>query len=181
MIMIHITFSIFADLMLLGTIPLMVGLGYWEHNLKLTDTDHILVQLILALIVFGWAYMWNSLRIRDRLTHAAAWNMDEMAPPDCLNYSSRSHFMPGFVSSDYKDDISNEIVRKTMFQTIRPALVIFALLTILTGVLYPLLITGRHKYCSRQANGSIVGNGWPYWFMLIGQSFQPEYFCDDFR
>ena len=29
-----------------------------------------------------------------------------------------------------------------MFQTIKPALVIFAFLTILTGLLYPLLITG---------------------------------------
>jgi hypothetical protein len=115
MIMIHITFSIFADLMLLGTVPLMVGLGYWEHNLKLTDTDHILVQLLLVLIVFGWAYMWNSLRIRDRLTHAAVWNMDEMVIHQIkpgITVQGGPILMPCFNGCRLttKDDISNEIV-----------------------------------------------------------------------
>jgi len=115
--MIHITFSIFADLMLLGTVPLMVGLGYWEHQLKLSDTDHRLVQLILVLIVFGWAYWWNSLRIRNRLTHSAAWNMDEMVihhiKPGITDQEDPI-LMPGFNGSllTTEDDISNEIVER---------------------------------------------------------------------
>lgn len=67
-----------------------------------------------------------------------------------------------------------------MFQAIRPVLVIFALLTILTGVLYPLLITGVAQLLFPwQANGSIItaadgrGNG----SALIGQPFSdPKYF-----
>jgi K+-transporting ATPase ATPase C chain len=67
-----------------------------------------------------------------------------------------------------------------MFQTIRPALVIFALLTILTGVLYPLLITGAAQVLFPwQANGSIVtaADSRSIGSALIGQSFStPEYF-----
>jgi len=67
-----------------------------------------------------------------------------------------------------------------MFQTIRPALVIFALLTILTGVLYPLLITGAAQVLFPwQANGSIVtaADGRGTGSALIGQTFSaPKYF-----
>lgn len=115
--MIHITFSILADFMLLGTVPLMVGLGFWEHQLKLTDTDHMLVQLMLVLIVFGWAHLWNSVRIRDRLIHFSTWNVGEM---------EIQHIMPGITDQGGpiliagfesrhltpEDVISNEIVER---------------------------------------------------------------------
>jgi len=115
--MIHITFSIFADFMLLGTVPLMVVLGFWEHQLKLTDTDHMLVQLTLVLIVFGWAHLWNSLRIRDRLIHFAAWNVGEMEihhiKPVITN-QGEPILTSGFDGSHLttEDVISNEIVEK---------------------------------------------------------------------
>lgn len=67
-----------------------------------------------------------------------------------------------------------------MFQTIRPALVIFALLTILTGFLYPLLMTGVGQVLFPwQANGSMITavDGSPIGSALIGQSFSdPRYF-----
>jgi potassium-transporting ATPase KdpC subunit len=67
-----------------------------------------------------------------------------------------------------------------MFQTIKPALVIFAFLTILTGLLYPLLITGAAQgLFPYQANGSMItaADGSATGSVLIGQSFsEPQYF-----
>ena len=67
-----------------------------------------------------------------------------------------------------------------MFQTIKPALVIFVFLTILTGLLYPLLITGAAQgLFPWQANGSVItaADGSATGSELIGQSFsEPQYF-----
>jgi hypothetical protein len=67
--MIHITFSLFADIMQWGTIPLVGVLGFWEQRLTITDTDRKLVQMVLMVILCVWVYFWNSLRERDRLAH----------------------------------------------------------------------------------------------------------------
>ncbi len=66
-----------------------------------------------------------------------------------------------------------------MLKQFRPALVILALLTILTGVIYPLVVTGVSQIVfPSQANGSlIVRDGKPLGSELIGQSFNdPKYF-----
>jgi K+-transporting ATPase ATPase C chain len=63
--------------------------------------------------------------------------------------------------------------------TLRPALSIFLLLTAITGIAYPLLITGIAQLAfPDQANGSIVTvDGKPMGSTLIGQSFSaPKYF-----
>ena len=66
-----------------------------------------------------------------------------------------------------------------MRKELRPALVLLALLTLLTGVVYPLLVTGvtRLAFPAQvagsllQRNGVVVGSGW------IGQTFSgPEWF-----
>ena len=67
--MIHITFSLFADVMQWSTIPLIGVLGFWEQNLTITDTDRKLVQMVLMVILCLWVYLWNSLSERDRLAH----------------------------------------------------------------------------------------------------------------
>jgi len=56
---------------------------------------------------------------------------------------------------------------------IRPALVLLAILTALTGLLYPLLVTGLARVSlPRAASGSlIVRNGKPVASRLIGQNF----------
>ncbi|MDP3165441.1 MAG: potassium-transporting ATPase subunit KdpC [Hydrogenophaga sp.] len=62
---------------------------------------------------------------------------------------------------------------------LRPALVLFAVLTLVTGLLYPLLVTGvAQTVFPQQANGSLVErNGQAVGSTLIGQSFaQPENF-----
>jgi K+-transporting ATPase ATPase C chain len=66
-----------------------------------------------------------------------------------------------------------------MFKELRPAVVSFLLLTLLTGIAYPLLVTGISQLAMpSQANGSlIIKDGKPAGFGLIGQSFSdPKYF-----
>ena len=62
---------------------------------------------------------------------------------------------------------------------IRPALVLFLILTVITGVAYPLVITGIAQVLFPvQASGSlIIKDGRPVGSRLIGQSFSdPKYF-----
>jgi K+-transporting ATPase ATPase C chain len=67
-----------------------------------------------------------------------------------------------------------------MFQhLLRPAIVLTLLLCVITGLLYPAVVTGVAQVLfSRQANGSIVElNGRAVGSALIGQPFtRPEYF-----
>jgi potassium-transporting ATPase KdpC subunit len=66
-----------------------------------------------------------------------------------------------------------------MISQLRPALMIFLLLTVVTGVIYPLAVTGIAQIVfPAQANGSlIVINGQTYGSELIGQQFDaPKYF-----
>ena len=66
-----------------------------------------------------------------------------------------------------------------VMQTLRPALSVFALLTALTGVAYPLLVTGIAQAAFPQAaNGSVLRvDGKAVGSALIGQSFSaPRYF-----
>jgi len=69
--------------------------------------------------------------------------------------------------------------RSSAFSTLRPALVLFLLLTVLTGLLYPLLVTGLAQLLfPHQAAGSVLTrDGHAVGSRLIGQSFSdPRYF-----
>jgi K+-transporting ATPase ATPase C chain len=66
-----------------------------------------------------------------------------------------------------------------MLALCKPALVLFVLLSLITGVAYPLAVFGiAQAACSRQANGSVVvRDGKPAGSTLIGQAFAaPGYF-----
>ena len=71
------TYSSFTAGMVWLTMPLMVGLGYWEHNLALSDSGHTLVQILLLPLLFGWIYFWNTQAEIDQLHHIA----DHQAAP----------------------------------------------------------------------------------------------------
>ena len=69
--------------------------------------------------------------------------------------------------------------RTSAFSALRPALVLFLLLTVLTGFLHPLLVTGLAQLLfPHQAAGSLlVRDGHAVGSRLIGQSFSdPRYF-----
>lgn len=66
-----------------------------------------------------------------------------------------------------------------MTKQLRPTIILLALLSVLTGIIYPLLITGVAQVVfPHQANGSlIVRNGVAVGSELIGQAFSdPKYF-----
>lgn len=66
-----------------------------------------------------------------------------------------------------------------MLRELRPAIVLLLLMTIVTGLAYPLAMTGvAQALFPHQANGSLVDhNGKPVGSLLIGQNFaKPEYF-----
>jgi K+-transporting ATPase ATPase C chain len=68
---------------------------------------------------------------------------------------------------------------ESVMSELRPALSVFLLLTLLTGVVYPLVVTGvGQAIFSHQANGSVIESGGrAVGSKLLGQPFSnPEYF-----
>ena len=66
-----------------------------------------------------------------------------------------------------------------MSSPVRPALVLFLMLTVITGVVYPLVVTGIAEvvFPSQAAGSLIVKDGKAIGSRLIGQSFSdPKYF-----
>jgi K+-transporting ATPase ATPase C chain len=67
----------------------------------------------------------------------------------------------------------------TMWQSIRTAVLLFAVMTLLTGIVYPFAVTGvAQALFARQANGSLIKiNGEKTASELVGQPFsEPRYF-----
>jgi K+-transporting ATPase ATPase C chain len=64
-------------------------------------------------------------------------------------------------------------------EQIKPAILMFLVLTIITGIIYPLFVTGLAQiFFQEKANGSLIyQNGKPVGATLIGQQFNdPKYF-----
>ena len=64
-------------------------------------------------------------------------------------------------------------------EQIKPAILVFIILSIITGIFYPLFVTGiAQVFFPRQANGSVIyKDGKPVGSELIGQPFSdPKYF-----
>jgi K+-transporting ATPase KdpC subunit len=79
----------------------------------------------------------------------------------------------------YRMDDTRRFWSLFMKAQLRPAITLLALLTVITGVIYPLTVTGLAQVLfPHQANGSlIVMDGKSYGSELIGQQFDdPKYF-----
>jgi K+-transporting ATPase ATPase C chain len=66
-----------------------------------------------------------------------------------------------------------------MFRQLRPVFMVFLLLTVVTGIVYPLIVTGVAQFLfPEKANGSLIrGEGGYAGSELIGQPFDdPKYF-----
>jgi K+-transporting ATPase ATPase C chain len=69
--------------------------------------------------------------------------------------------------------LNKEDIMKTLIPLLRPGLSLFAVLTLITGLIYPLIVTGFAKAVyPAQANGSLISKeGKPVGSSLIGQNF----------
>src|SRR5690348_9493177 len=77
------------------------------------------------------------------------------------------------------DEPQPESGRRAILRQLRPAILLALLLTLIAGILYPLVTTGvAQALFPSQANGSLVyQNGIPVGSSLIGQYWtQPQYF-----
>jgi potassium-transporting ATPase KdpC subunit len=75
--------------------------------------------------------------------------------------------------------MTDQVEDRTPMDQLRPAIVVLLLLTLVTGVAYPLLVTGIAQIVFPwQANGSLIPRGGqPVGSALIGQPFDdPKYF-----
>jgi K+-transporting ATPase ATPase C chain len=76
-------------------------------------------------------------------------------------------------------DEAGEPVRRTLLRQLRPAILLTLLLTLIVGIIYPVVTFGlAQRLFNSQANGSLVYvNGKPVASRLIGQYWtQPQYF-----
>jgi hypothetical protein len=56
-----------SDLMVFLSVPMIGGLGYWEHNLAVSPTNHKILQIVMVAFAIGWAFSWNSIGEWDRI------------------------------------------------------------------------------------------------------------------
>jgi hypothetical protein len=61
-------YSVFADVMLWGSIPLLLALFDWEHGLGISNTYHILAQILLLIFVCRWALFWFTYGEKRRIS-----------------------------------------------------------------------------------------------------------------
>jgi hypothetical protein len=97
--------TVFADVMLWSSIPLLGVLGYEEHQLVLSNTGHNLVLLLLLVFVFKWSWFWFSWGENRRLERKYSM----------LDISQRKSIYLGNV-----DRVKEEIVPENTRENVNP-------------------------------------------------------------
>jgi K+-transporting ATPase ATPase A chain len=110
--------------------------------------------------------------------------MESGADRDTARFEKRAGYIqnrnPGAIENSLqRSSVFNGSIHSSLWDQFRPALILFLLLTLITGICYPLLITGIALVAfPEQANGNlIVHDGKVAGSSLIGQPFSsPKYF-----
>src|SRR6185312_2733150 len=170
---------IFNALIIVALIPLALrGVRYrplgaatlLRRNLLLYGVGGIILPFI-GIKLIDLMLVALHLTARCRLPESERYPMLHMRSPQT----------PLTLAQDGADDAARPIEsgRRAALRQFRPAILLTLLLTLIVGVIYPLVVTGAAQALfPAQANGSLVYvNGKPIGSSLIGQYWtQPQYF-----
>ena len=167
-------------------LALVAGLLGLESQAPLSPGGHQVAQFLLSLLMYGVFLGGCGARVETRLQEA----YERVQTQEHLRRArqqrrdrSRALTSPGRIPGSPArvgmDRTQRDRGDNNMRSQLRPALVALGIFTILTGLVYPLVVTGLAQVVFPwQANGSlIVRNGQPVGSALIGQPFDdPKYF-----
>jgi potassium-transporting ATPase KdpC subunit len=164
---------------------LLAGLLLLGPQGLLTPAGRPMAQWVLALLIYGvvWSWLWY---IRLAETHQAykrAQQQSRMHDGQGTTQASLREYSRALGDAYFPSRTMKTLCidrgNSNMQSQLRPALVSLGILTLLTGLLYPLVVTAlAQALFPWQANGSLIErNGRLAGSALIGQPFDdPKYF-----
>jgi potassium-transporting ATPase KdpC subunit len=171
-------------------VMLLTWLFVVEHRAPLTPGWHMGVQIGIVLCIYALVWLWlraNAVRLlwgdqgtshQERAVKprgmAEQFVKSTLGSPQGLFFRCASA-----PSSQARPSRSEAKEDPEMLAQLRPAVILVVILTVITGIIYPLAVTGLAQlFFPRQSNGSlIVRNGQIIGSELIGQNFAgPQYF-----
>lgn len=63
----QIFFHFFNECMLWGSIPLVLGLEYWEHFLNVSNVSHMIIRIMILGITYCWIWFWEKELVANEL------------------------------------------------------------------------------------------------------------------